>query len=110
MGSSLVRTSCSRRESSHCSSDLTSFERPASEESFVFPLITKSYAEAAAKITVYMGNSTASRELQTIEMEQKIVKFINFPPLTKKEIQSAQLPKGNVKLVVKERPARVAAG
>ena len=75
----------------------------------MFPLITKTYAEAVAKITVYLGNSTASKELQVIDMEQKILKFINFPPLTKKEIQSAQLPKGNVKLAVKERPARVAA-
>jgi len=73
----------------------------------VLPLITKTYAEAVAKITVFVGNSTASKELQTIDMEQKIVKFINFLPLTKKELQSAQLPKGNVKMAVKERTARV---
>lgn len=73
----------------------------------MFPLITKAYAEAVAKVTVYLGNSTASKELEMIDMDQKIVKFLNFPPMTKKETQTAQLPKGCLKLSIKERPARV---
>lgn len=86
---------------------LAYFDRGDKEDSFMVPLVTEKFTEAVLKLQVYLGSSISSKELKIIEMDQKLVKFLEFSPLSGKEIASAKVPKSCLKTIIKERPARV---
>jgi hypothetical protein len=40
-------------------------------------------------------------------MEQKVVKFFDYKPMTEKEVANSATPNGSLKCTIKERPTRV---